>query len=287
MRFDRDSSRRSGRPSSAETIDRSRSRRTVAAAGARGAPGRADIARLRDVTLDAYAAGDDDKAAKASGERAELERSGLQEAQERLEGSKRAVAKVEAERGLYAAEHVDRLITERSADATAVVAAAEDAIEHLAPAQARWNAVEADMVALLRLAGQDTSAMPRFPERLAALVRDARRASDVSVPPPLPGGHPSTRPAGIPASPKPDPATHPSRARREAALSRRASRRLRKTGPERRAAALGFYRISRVVVQPLRAPCRVTSAGAWSQACRCRGGSFTAVTGRSVSRHTI
>jgi hypothetical protein len=77
----------------------------------------------------------------------------LQEAQERLEGSKRAVAKVEAERGLYAAEHVDRLITERSADATAVVAAAEDAIEHLAPAQARWNAVEADMVALFAARG--------------------------------------------------------------------------------------------------------------------------------------
>jgi hypothetical protein len=39
---------------------------------------------------------------------------------------------------------------------------------------------------LLRTAGRDTGALPVFPERLAGLVRDARRAGGSDVPAPLP-----------------------------------------------------------------------------------------------------
>jgi hypothetical protein len=45
--------------------------------------------------------------------------------------------------------------------------------------------------------------VPKLPERLAELVRAARRADSVQVAPPLPGGHllvPPTRPAEVPAS---------------------------------------------------------------------------------------
>jgi hypothetical protein len=47
--------------------------------------------------------------------------------------------------------------------------------------------VESEAAALLRLAGRDTRDLPRFPELLANLVRDARRAGGVGVPTPLPG----------------------------------------------------------------------------------------------------
>ncbi len=43
------------------------------------------------------------------------------------------------------------------------------------------------MAALLRVAGRDPSVLPRFPELLANLSRDARRAGGVGVPAPLPG----------------------------------------------------------------------------------------------------
>jgi hypothetical protein len=63
----------------------------------------------------------------------------------------------------------------------------ERAVEQLGEAHSRWNSVEAEIASLLRLSGNDTGTLPRFPQRLADLVRDARRA-DVSVPAPLPRG---------------------------------------------------------------------------------------------------
>jgi hypothetical protein len=147
----------------------------------------AEIAQLTDAVTDAYADGDEAKAAKASKQRAALEHGSLREAQERLEGAKRAVAKAEAERGLYAAENVDGLIAEREPDARAAAQAVEDAVEHLGQAHTQWTGVESDVSALLRVAGRNAGTLPRFPELLANLVRDARRAGGVGVPLPLPG----------------------------------------------------------------------------------------------------
>jgi hypothetical protein len=65
--------------------------------------------------------------------------------------------------------------------------AAARAVEQFGHAYGQWQAVAAEIVGLLRLAGGDTS-LPAFPERLASLVRDARRADGVQVPPPIPGG---------------------------------------------------------------------------------------------------
>ena len=147
-----------------------------------------EIKRLTDAITNAYADGDERRAAAASTERAGLDAS-LREHEERLEGARRAVAKAETDRGLYAVEHVDGLIGEREPDARAVAAACEEAVEQLAQTQAAWNAVEAEVAALLRLAGRDAGTLPTFPATLATLVRDARRAGDLRVPPPLPGGH--------------------------------------------------------------------------------------------------
>jgi hypothetical protein len=136
----------------------------------------ADVARLRDAVIDAHSDGDEQRAAKASRERDKAEQVTLRDAEERLEGAKRAVAKAEAERGLYAAENVDGLIAERQPDARAAAQAVEDAVEELGRAHAVWSGVESDVAALLRVAGRNPGALPRFPELLANLVRDARRA---------------------------------------------------------------------------------------------------------------
>ena len=99
----------------------------------------AEIAQLTDAVTDAYADGDEPRAAKASKQRAALEQGSLREAEERLEGAKRAVAKAEAERGLLAAENVDGLIAERQPDARAAAQAVEDAVEQLGRAHAAWS----------------------------------------------------------------------------------------------------------------------------------------------------
>src|SRR5215211_1009763 len=147
----------------------------------------ADLVRLRDAVIDAHAENNETKARKASTERDKAEGTTLRDAAERLEGANRAVAKAEADRGLFARENADALVRERLGDAIAVARAVEDAVEQLGQPHSQWQAVASDVMGLLRLAGQNTS-LPAFPERLVALVRDARRSDGVVVPPPLPGG---------------------------------------------------------------------------------------------------
>ena len=175
--------------------------------------------RLSDAITDAYADGDERRAAAASKERAALD-ANLREHEERLEGARRAGTKAEAERAAFATLNVDGLIAEREPDARAVAALCEDVVEQLAQAQARWNAVEAEVAGLLRLAGRDAGTLPTFPAALATLVRDARRAGDLRVPPPLPGGQsmvPVRSEPVIPASlPQLDPQQKPPKARKAA-----------------------------------------------------------------------
>jgi hypothetical protein len=78
------------------------------------------------------------------------------------------------------------LIAELAPPARAAARGVEEAVEQLGKAHAAWHAAEAECIGLLRLAGRDSRDMPAFPERLADLVRDARRAGRVGVPAPLP-----------------------------------------------------------------------------------------------------
>lgn len=149
----------------------------------------ADVATLTDDVLEAHADGDDARAAKASKERAKLEQTTLREAAERLEGARRGVTRAEADRGLFAREHIDAMVRELAPERSAVARAVEDAVEQLAQAHARWNAVEAEVLALLRLAGRNTGETTRFPEALATLIRDVRRAGGAGVPAPGPSQH--------------------------------------------------------------------------------------------------
>jgi len=146
----------------------------------------ADVAQLTDSVVSAHADGNDARAAKASKERAKLEQTTLREAAERLEGAKLAVSRSEAERGLFARNNIDALLRERAKECSAAAQATEAAVEQLGQAHARWHAVEAELAALLRLAGRSTGDLTRFPEALATLVRDARRAEGVGVPAPGP-----------------------------------------------------------------------------------------------------
>jgi hypothetical protein len=149
----------------------------------------ADVARLRDAVIDAHADGDDARAAKASRERATLERDGLPDAVERLEGARRALQRAEVEVGTFAMEHLDGLLSELRPDAVRVAEAVETAVEQLERAHAEWNAVDQRAAGLLRLAGRKTGTLTRFPAQLEALVRDARRAAGTPVPPPGLGEH--------------------------------------------------------------------------------------------------
>jgi hypothetical protein len=180
----------------------------------------ADVVRLRDAVIDAHAEAHEGKARKASAERDEAERTTLRDASERLEGAVRAVAKAEAEHGLFAVEHCAALLEELTPGAVAVARAVDEALQELVRSHAELTAFEADVAALLRNAGRDARDLPRFPEQLARLMRDARRAAGVDVPPPVPGGQavvPITPPAEAPANlPTPDRAHRPSR-RTEAA----------------------------------------------------------------------
>ena len=144
----------------------------------------AKVEQTTEAIKDAYAAGDEAKAAKLGRERAKL--AGDTTPGERLEGAQRAVAKAEASRGLYASENADGLIAELEPDARAAAQAVEDAVEQLGAAHAAWSGVQSDVAALLRLAGRST-ALPAFPPALLDLTRDARRAGGVGVPLPLPG----------------------------------------------------------------------------------------------------
>lgn len=163
----------------------------------------AEIAQLTDAVTDSYADGDEARAAKASKQRASLEQGSLREAEERLEGARRAAQRADVERATFAAGNIEGLLGEREADALAAARAVEGAVEELGRAHARWNGVESEIAALLRLAGRDMRDMPRFPAQLETLARDARRAGGVDVPLPLPGERMYTT---IAAHDDPDPA---------------------------------------------------------------------------------
>lgn len=158
----------------------------------------AEIAQLGDVIADAYADNNEARAAKASKQRAALEQGSLREHEERLEGARRAVQRADAERGLYTRENIVGLLAEELPDAVAAAQDVERDVLRLGTSYGQWSGVATRISSLLRLAGRDTRDMPSFPAELEQLVRDARRAAGVNVPPPVPGGQ-----AMVPLPPAP------------------------------------------------------------------------------------
>ena len=102
-----------------------------------------------------------------------------------MEAAQRAVGLADAEHGSYAAQNLPELLLERSPDARAAADAVEQAVADLVQAKVKWDAIQADAIALLRLAGASTAGLPSFPNRLADLVRDARRVGGIGCPPPI------------------------------------------------------------------------------------------------------
>ena len=140
---------------------------------------------MAEARIEAFAAQDDTAADKLAVDRAEAERV-VSEFAERLEGARRATHRADVELSTFAASNLAALLSERVPQAQAAVGAVTQALEALTSAHSSWLAVETESMRLLRLAGHDTRDQPRFPERLAELVRDARRAGDEIVPLPLP-----------------------------------------------------------------------------------------------------
>ena len=145
----------------------------------------AEVVRISEARLEASAAQDEKTAKTLAAERADAEQR-VAEFAERAEGAHRATARADVELGAFAASNLPALLRERVPDAQAAVKAVRDALEALDKANGAWQAVESESMRLLRLAGRDTRDQPRFPERLADVVRDARRAGDTVVPLPLP-----------------------------------------------------------------------------------------------------
>ena len=87
----------------------------------------------------------------------------MRDAEERAEGAQRAVAKAEAELMAFAHENGDALVAERAPDAAAAAAAVEDAVEALVAAERHWQAVNGDMMGLLRISGRPSDGLPAFP----------------------------------------------------------------------------------------------------------------------------
>jgi hypothetical protein len=144
----------------------------------------AEVARISEARLEAFAIQDEAAAATLALEREQAERT-VADFAERAEGARRAVLRAEVEASTFAAANLQALLRERVPQAQEAVKAVTDALEALDAAHAAWHAIEADSMQLLRLAGQDTRSQPRFPERLADLVRDARRVGGADVPLPL------------------------------------------------------------------------------------------------------
>jgi hypothetical protein len=145
----------------------------------------ADVARLTEARVEAFAAHDENAAEELQGERTAADAT-VAEFAERLEGARRGVQRAEAERAEFATHNLAGLVSERAPEAQAAVRAVTDALDALQAARGAWSAAESECMALLRLAGHNTSSLPRFPEALSNLVRDARRAGGAVVPVPLP-----------------------------------------------------------------------------------------------------
>ncbi len=180
----------------------------------------AELARLQDAIVEAHADADEASAAKAAAERDRVESVELRDARERLEGARRAAQRATVEHATFATANLDALIKEVTPAAVAAAGEVTGALERLDQAHRQWQAVQSDVAALLRLAGRDTRDIPEFPQRLTDLVRDARRAGGLAVPPPVPGGQlmvPAPSPAEAPAVlPKRDAAQKPRRSREAA-----------------------------------------------------------------------
>jgi hypothetical protein len=144
---------------------------------------KAEVARITEGLVEAFARGDEVAAGRLASERADAE---WAVAAERLEGARRATQRAEVELSTFARENLEGLLRERVPQANAAAHAVTDALEALHAAHAEWTSVEVASMALLRLAGQRTDSQPRFPPALAALVRDARRVDAGNVPLPLP-----------------------------------------------------------------------------------------------------
>ena len=165
---------------------------------------RAEVERIGEARVEAFAAGDEGLAAKLQAERGKAEATVL-DLQERLAGAERGVQRAEVERAQFATHYCDAILAERLPDAQAAVGAVKDAVGRFVTAKDGWQQIGADTRSLLRLAGRSTAHVPTFPERLAELARDAKRAGDVDVPLPVPGV-PRTAAAVVVPEDIPDPA---------------------------------------------------------------------------------
>ncbi len=152
----------------------------------RHAAAAAKAVELREAQVEAFATGNETAAKKLQAQRDKAEAEATGPWPERVAGAERAVQRADAERVTFATENYDGLITERQPDATAVVEAVTAALAALRDAHKRWHEVEGEVAALTGLAGRDASRIPRFPQPLEDLVRDARRADGLDVPAPVP-----------------------------------------------------------------------------------------------------
>jgi len=159
----------------------------------------AEAERLREALVEAFAADDKAEAEKLTRAVDKAQLHAAEPWRERVDGSKRAANRLQAEVDAWRAEHVRELLDEVSPSAHAAVEAVRTAIAALEEARQGWHQT-ADRVSALIRGSIDPKAMPSF-DRVDSAVREFRR--DVGpIEPPLP----RWQSVSIPAVDDPDPA---------------------------------------------------------------------------------
>jgi hypothetical protein len=145
----------------------------------------AEAASLREQVTEAYASGDDDRAARLHAKRVKADEAAAGPWAERIAGAERAMRRAEAERDAFVSGHYAQLVKERAPMAHRAVRRIEGALRELVEARHEWHVEEREQIALTRAVGNlDGRAIPGLggADELAKL---AQRVVG-SVPAPLP-----------------------------------------------------------------------------------------------------
>lgn len=148
----------------------------------------AQVEEARNAVIEAHAEGDDAKAAKLRKRLQAAEEDAKRLRDEKLVGVQRAQQRAEADRVTFVANNYAALLDERRPKAEEVARGVEEAIAAVAQAHAAWQAVEAEVMSLMRLAGKARDRTPELSAKLTSVVHDISRLEAGTVPAPIPGG---------------------------------------------------------------------------------------------------
>ena len=146
---------------------------------------KAQADELCELMVEAFASGEDEKAAKLQARRAKAEQAAAGPWAERIAGAERAATRAQAERDGFIAMNYAGLVRERAPGAHGAARRLEDALRELIEARQAWQSEAREQVELTRAVGNLDGRSIAELGPLDELVRRARPLIG-SVPAPLP-----------------------------------------------------------------------------------------------------